>query len=286
LSVQYVDYAAWQRQWLQGEELERRLAYWRRQLADAPEKLNLPQRRLRPKVQAFGGARHVTQIPAEQTRALRELSQREGMTLFMTMLSAFVLLLKLYTGETDVAIGSAYGNRERADVEKLIGILVNTIVLRVNLSDAETIKDVMTRVREVCLDANAYQVPPELLKEDMLKRGEQRERLFDVWFQLDRLNQEEFQMTGLTATSYREAKEATRFELSLCIGESEEQLRGAFEYDESMFTAKTTGRMLEDYHELLALMVAEPEKRISGISLTRTDELEELSSSFVASLEV
>jgi hypothetical protein len=286
LSVQYVDYAAWQRQWLQGEELERRLAYWRRQLADAPEKLNLPQRRLRPKVQAFGGARHVTQISADQTRALRELSQREGMTLFMTMLSAFVLLLKLYTGEVDIAIGSAYANRERAEVERLIGILVNTIVLRVNLSDAETIKDVMTRVREVCLDANAYQVPPELLKEDMLKRGEQRERMFDVWFQLDRLSQEEFHMKGLTASSYREANEATRFELSLCIGELEEQMRGALEYDRSMFTAKTTGRMLEDYHQLLALMVAEPEKRISTISLTRTDELEELSSSFVASLEV
>jgi len=286
LSVQYVDYAAWQRQWLQGEELERRLTYWRRQLADAPERLNLPHQRIRPKVQTFKGARHFTQITADQLQALRDLSQREGMTLFMTMLSGFVLLLKLYTGEDDIVVGTPYANRERPEVEKLIGILVNTIILRVNLVDVETSKDVMTRVREVCLDANAYQVPPELLREDMLRRGEDRDRLFDVWFQLDRLRQEEFNMKGLTVTSYRESTEATRFELSLCLGEMEEKIVGAFEYDENMFTTKTTSQMLDDYLQLLALMAADLEKPIATISLTRTDELEQLSSSFAASLEV
>jgi non-ribosomal peptide synthetase component F len=237
-------------------------------------------------VQKFQGARHLTQITVNETRSLRELSQREGTTLFMTMLSAFVLLLKLYTGEDDIVVGTAYANRERSDFEKLIGILVNTIALRINLSGAVTARDVMVRVREVCIDANTYQVPPELLKEDMLKRGDERERLFDVWFQLDRLGRETFQMKGLTATSYREAEEATRFELSLCVGELEETMSGALEYDENMFTAKTTSQMLDDYHQLLALMAAEPERPISTISLTRSDELEELSSSFVASLEV
>jgi amino acid adenylation domain-containing protein len=286
LNVQYVDFAAWQRQWLQGEELERRLTYWREQLSNAPERLTLPQRRIRPKVQAFSGARHLTQISEAQTSALRELSKREGTTLFMTMLSAFVLLLKLYTGEDDVVVGTAYANRERAELEKLIGILVNTIALRVNLSGAETARDVMARVREVCLDANTYQLPPELLKEDMLKHGDERERLFDAWFQLDRLTQQEFRMEGLTVTSYREAKEATRFELSLCLGELPEHLNGQLEYDENMFTEKTTGQMLDDYRELLTLMIADPERSISTISLARTDELEELSSAFAASLEV
>ncbi len=286
LSLQYVDYAAWQRQWLQGEELERRLAYWRTQLADAPWRLSLPQRRARPKVQGFDGARHLTQVSTAQTEALRELSRQEGMTSYMTMLSGFVLLLKLYTGDDDIVVGSVYANRERADVEKLIGILANTLALRVNLSGAVTFKDVMTRVREVCLDAYTYQVPPELLREDMVKRGEDRERLFDAWFQLEKQRQEEFDMKGLTVTPYLEAKEVTRFELSMGLTEFDEKLSGALEYDENMFTANTTRQMLEDYVQLLDMMVADPKRAISTVSLTRSDEIEQLSSSFVGSLEV
>jgi amino acid adenylation domain-containing protein len=160
LSLQYVDYAAWQRRWLQGEELEKRLAYWRKQLEGAPGRLTLPQRRVRPKVQDFKGARHLNQITLDQTEALRELSRREGTTLFMTMLAGFVLLLKLYTGDDDIVVGSTYANRERSDVEKLIGILVNTLVLRVNVAGAGTVRDVMARVREVCLDDYTHQHPP------------------------------------------------------------------------------------------------------------------------------
>ena len=286
MSLQYADYAAWQRQWLQGDELEKRLDYWRKQLSDAPWKLSLPHRRARPKVQGFKGARHLAEMSPAQTEGLRELSRQEGMTLYMTMLSGFVLLLKLYTGDDDVVVGSTYANRERADVEKLIGILVNTLVLRVNLSGAMTFTDVMRRVREVCLDAYGYQVPPELLKEDMVKRGEEPERLFDAWFQLERRRQEEFDMKGLTVTPYQDAKEVPRFELSMGFTESDEKLSGALEYDENLFTANITKQMLDDYIQLLAKMVADPETAISTISLTGNEEIEQLSSSFVASLEV
>ena len=286
LSLQYVDYAAWQRQWLHGDELEKRLNYWRNQLADAPFRLNLPQRRARPKVQDFQGARHFIQLSTTQTEALRDLSRREGMTLYMTMLSAFVLLLKLYTGDDDVVVGSIYATRERAELEKLIGILNNTIVLRVNLSGAVTFRDVMKRVREVCLDAYTYQVPPELLREDMIKRGEERERLFDAWFQLERPKQEEFGMKGLTVTPFLEAKEVTRFELAIGFTEHGDKLSGAIEYDENMFTATTASQMLNDHVQLINLMVANPHAEISNISLTTSDEIEQLSSSFVASLEV
>ena len=286
LSLQYVDYAAWQRQWLDGDELEKRLNYWRNQLADAPFRLNLPQRRARPKVQDFQGARHFIQLSTTQTEALRDLSRREGMTLYMTMLSAFVLLLKLYTGDDDVVVGSIYATRERAELEKLIGILNNTIVLRVNLSGAVTFRDVMKRVREVCLDAYTYQVPPELLREDMIKRGEERERLFDAWFQLERPKQEEFGMKGLTVTPFLEAKEVTRFELAIGFTEHGDKLSGAIEYDENMFTATTASQMLDDHVQLINLMVANPHAEISNISLTTSDEIEQLSSSFVASLEV
>jgi non-ribosomal peptide synthetase component F len=204
----------------------------------------------------------------------------------MTMLAGFVLLLKLYTGDDDIVVGSTYANRERSDVEKLIGILVNTLVLRVNVAGAGTVRDVMARVREVCLDAYTHQLPPELLREDMLKRGEERERLFDVWFQLEKPRQEQFDMKGMTALPYLEAKEMTRFELSLGLGEFEDQMSAALEYDENMFTAKTTSQMLDDYLQLLAFMVGDSERAISTISLTENEEIEQLSSSFVASLEV
>jgi amino acid adenylation domain-containing protein len=286
LSLQYVDYAAWQRQWLQGEELEKRLAYWRKHLEGAPWKLNLPHRRSRPKAQDFKGARHATQLSQDQMEGLRDLSRREGMTLFMTMLSSLVVLLKLYTGDDDIVVGSIYANRERADLEKLIGILNNTLVLRVNLAGATTFNDVMKRVRDVCLDAYSYQVPPELLKEDMVKRGEDRERLFDAWFQLERPRQEVFDMKGLTITPYHEAKEVTRFELSIGFTELDDKLSGAIEYDENMFTAETASRMLNDYVQLLTLMIANPNAEVSAISLTSNDEIEQLSSSFVASLEI
>ncbi|HKS09651.1 MAG TPA: amino acid adenylation domain-containing protein [Pyrinomonadaceae bacterium] len=286
LSLQYVDYAVWQRQWLQGEELEKRLDYWWRQLEDAPHKLSLPHRRARPKAQGFKGGRHATHLSPAETEALRDLSRREGMTMFMTMLSGFVLLLKQYTGDDDIVVGSVYGNRERADLEQLIGILNNTLVLRVNLSGAETFADVMKRVREVCLDAYTYQVPPELIKEDMVKRGAERERLFDAWFQLEKPRQEQFDMRGLSVTPYHEANEVTRFELALGFMERDGALSGAIEYDENMFTTETTRQMLDDYVQVMTLMVANPNGEISTVSLTTNDEIEQLSSSFVASLEI
>ena len=271
LSVQYVDYAAWQRQWLTGEVLEDRLSYWRRQLADAPERLNLPQRRARPKVQGFGGARHQLTLTAEQTEALRELSRREGMSLFMTMLSGFVLLLNLYTDDEDIAVGSPYANRERAEAERLIGILTITLMLRVNLNGAMTLLDVMKRVRDVCLDAYANQMPPELLREDLAKRGEERERLFDVWFQFDKEQQEKFEMSGIEA-AILDTTEVTRFELSITLGEGAEQIRGKLEYDDSIFSAETTAQMAKDYINLLALMAEDPDRQLSTVVLEEARE--------------
>ena len=266
LSVQYVDYSAWQQQWLHGEELEKRLAYWRRQLAEAPERLNLPLARPRPKVQQFGGASQELKLSPQLTNALRELSRREGVTLFMTMLSAFVLLLNQYTDDEDVVVGSTYANRERVESEKLIGILASTLVLRVDLSETNTFKDVMSRVRQVCVDAYTYQVSPELLREDLAKRGEERERLFDVWFQMERKRKEELAMNGLRTSWYMEAKEVTRFELSLTLGELDDEIAGKLEYDDHIFNAQTVKQMSEDYVQLLNLMTANPDKNLATIS--------------------
>ncbi|MET0645256.1 MAG: condensation domain-containing protein, partial [Pyrinomonadaceae bacterium] len=256
-SVQYADYAAWQRQWLQGEVLETRLAYWRRQLKDAPQRLSLPQQKARPRVQTFRGARRDIRLTADKTEALRELSRGEGVTLLMTMLSGFTLLLNQYTGDEDIVVGSVSANRERAEAERLIGILATPLVLRVDLSGAETFRDVMRRVRDVCLDAYTFQLPPELMKV-----GLKSERLFDVWFQLERREREQLEMEGLRCERYTEGHGDTRFELSMVLTETDDEVVGHLEYDDRIFKAQTIERMLGEYWELLGRMVDDPAQRL------------------------
>ena len=266
VSVQYVDYVAWQRQWLQGDELEKRLAYWRQHLADAPSRMNLPLARSRPTVQKFGGTYQETRLSLELTTALRELSRREGLTLYMTMLAAYVLLLNQYTDDDDIVVGSVYANRERVEAEKVIGILANTLVLRVDLSETTTFRDVLRQVRQVCLDAYTYQVSPELIREDLAKRGAERQRLFDVWFQLEKPPKEKLDMNGIETSWYTEGKEITRFELSLALGELDDAILTKLEYDDRIFNAQTTAQMLEDYVQLLNLITADPETKLAAVS--------------------
>ena len=140
----------------------------------------------------------------------------------------------------------------------------------------------MRRVRDVCLDAYSNQVSPEILREDMAKRGEERERLFDVWFQLEKERIEKLDMKGLETSWYMEGKEVTRIELSMGLGELNDKIIGMLEYDDRIFTAETTSQMLEDYYSLLAMMVADPAKHLSAVSLNET---ENVNSALVAGLD-
>jgi amino acid adenylation domain-containing protein len=262
LTVQYVDYAAWQRQWLHGKELENRLDYWRKQLAGAPQKMSLPQHQTRKRVQRFSGARQEITLSPELTEGLKELTRREGMTLLMTLLSGFVLLLNRYSGDEDVVVGATYANRERPEAEKVIGILANTLVLRVNLGGAESFRDVMQRVREVCLGAYSNQLTPELLREDLALRGEERERLFDVWFQFEREEREKLEMKGLEWEWYRVHQQEPKFELSLMLSEVKEKIAGMLEYDTDLYDDETMTEMVRSYLMLLGTAVANPDGRV------------------------
>jgi non-ribosomal peptide synthetase component F len=129
-------------------------------------------------------------------------------------------------------------------------------------------------------------VPPELIRQDLGERGEERERLFDVWFQLEKERSEKFEMKGLEVTPYVEGKEQTRFELSMSLGEAEKGIVGLLEYDDRLFTAETTAQMLEDYLHLLELMVADPERNLSTFSLIKEDENQQVRLDLVANLEI
>ena len=260
LSVQYADYAVWQRNWLQGEVLEKRLAYWRGQLEDAPRGLSLPQQRSRQRIQKFKGGMCDVNLSPELTEALKELSRREGVTLLMALISGFVLLLSQYTDDEDIVVGTVSANRERAEAEKLIGILAEPLVLRVNLNGTATFRDALKRVREVCLDAYTYQLPAELLRRDFKSRGADVDTVFNMWIQLDRHQRETFELAGLQLEQYQPAKADTKFELSMVLTETATQVVGELAYDDRIFTAKTIARMLDKYIELLTQMTADPDQ--------------------------
>jgi non-ribosomal peptide synthetase component F len=262
LSIQYVDYAAWQRQWFEGEALQKRLAYWRKQLKDAPRRLSLPQKSSRPRVQRFKAARKEVKLSHELSGRLRELSRREGVTLLMTLLSGFVLLLKRYTGDDDIVIGIPHANRERAEAQNLIGILVHPLVMRFDLSGELTVRGAMRRVKDVCLDAYSNQLPPELLRENFLGSGPEAERLFDVFFQFEREEREKLQMRGLEYQMYTAGREETKFELSMLLSERNEEISGVFEYDVEMFDDETMTEMLYSFVTLFEKMVADPDRRV------------------------
>jgi amino acid adenylation domain-containing protein len=264
LSLQFIDYAAWQRQWLQGEELEGRLNYWRKQLVRAPQRMSLPQHHTRQKVQRFRGARREMTLSPELVERLKELTRRESMTLLMTLLSGFVVLLNRYTGDEDIVVGSVYANRERSEARTLIGNLANTLVFRVNLEGAESFRDVMQRVSRMCLDAYSHQVTPELLREDLALQGEERERLFDVWFQFEREEREKLQMDGLECEWYRVHLQEPKFELSLMLAEVKEEIIGILEYDPGLYDDEIVSELAKSYTRLLEQAVADPEGTIIG----------------------
>jgi hypothetical protein len=262
LTVQYADYAAWQRQWLQAGEMETRLNYWRKQLAGAPQRMSLPQQQSRRKAQQFRGSRQEVTLSPELVEQLKELTRREGMTLLMTLLSGFVLLLNRYTGDEDVVVGGTYANRERAEAENVIGILANTLVFRVNLAGATSFRDLMQRVREVCLGAYSNQLTPELLREDLALRGEERDRLFDVWFQFEREEREKLEMAGLECEWFRAHQPEPKFELSLMLGELKDRITGLLEYDTDLYDDETMTEMVKSYIGLLEEAVADPGGRL------------------------
>jgi non-ribosomal peptide synthetase component F len=180
----------------------------------------------------------------------------------MTLLSGFVLLLKKYTGDEDIVVGSVYADRARSEAQKLIGILVNSLALRVDLSGQLTFRETMRRVKDVCLDAHSNQLPPELIKRDFVGSGMEGERLFDVFFQFEREEREKFEMRGLECEQYRAGREAPKFELSMMLVEQKEDISGIFEYDLELFDDETITEMLHGYIKLLDKMVADPERRV------------------------
>jgi amino acid adenylation domain-containing protein len=273
LPLQYADYAHWQRQWLQGEILHTQLAYWKRQLGGVSA-LQLPTDQARPGVQTFQGARHFLPLSLLLTQALKTLSQRHGVTLFMTLLAAFQTLLHRYTGQDDIAVGSLIANRNRVELEGIIGFFVNTLVLRTGLSGDPRFRVLLQRVHTVTLGAYEHQdVPYEKLLEELRPpRDLSRNPLFQVLFVLHNTPQQMPELPGLSALPLEIDPGTARFDITLEFWETPTGLRGRFEYSTDLFEAATIARMAGHLQTLLEGIVADAEQRLSRLPLLSADE--------------
>ncbi|HEY9622716.1 MAG TPA: amino acid adenylation domain-containing protein, partial [Crinalium sp.] len=283
LPIQYTDFADWQRNWLQGDVLEKQLTYWRKQLHDLPE-LHLPSDRPRPAVQTYRGATYPLHISPSLTQALAHLSQQSGVSLFMTLLAAFQTLLYRYTGQDDMAIGCPIANRHRSEVEGLIGFFVNSLVLRADLSGNPTFRELLERVRDIALGAYEHQdLPFEKLVEELdPNRDLSRNPLFQVAFALQNAPMQSLELPGLTLEPAPLASSSTRFDLEVHLWEpahglhsvwrSQDGLSGFIAYSTDLFDRDRISRLVGHFQTVLEGIVANPDARLSDLPLLTSVE--------------
>lgn len=278
LPIQYVDYTLWQRQWLSGARLAEQIQYWVERLKDAPTVLELPGDHPRPAIPTFRGARHAIAFPLSFTQALQTWSQQEGVTLFMTLLCAWNILLFRYSGHEDILVGSPVANRATPEVEKLIGFFVNTLVLRTDVSGNPTVRQLLQRVRQTALEAFAHQdVSFEQIVEELhLERDMSRTVLIQAVLAWQNTPHYALECAGLTLESVEIDTGTAKFDLLLALENSAQGITGVLEYNTDIFAEATIARMARQYQKLLAEMMAHPEQRIAQLPLLTAQERDQL----------
>ncbi len=278
LPIQYVDFATWQRQWLQGEVLQSQISYWKNQLEGALKLLELPTDYPRPAVSSFQGATYSFELSYELYVALNKLSQQHGSTLFMTLLAAFQTLLWRYTGSEDIIVGSPIANRDRTELEGLIGFFANTITLRTNLAGNPTFEELLTRVRKVALGAYAHQdLPFDLLVEELQpQRNLSYTPVFQVMFVLQNTPMSALELPDLTISLLAIDNGSAKFDLTLEVTETPQKLFANLEFNTDLFEESTIKRMAGHFQTLLKEIIANPKLRLSELSLLTESEKRQL----------
>ncbi|MCA6113143.1 amino acid adenylation domain-containing protein, partial [Bradyrhizobium sp. CNPSo 4026] len=282
LAIQYPDYAAWQRQWLAGERLQGQAQYWRNTLAGAPARLELPTDRPRPPQQSFAGANVPVVIDADLTRELKRLSRQHGTTLFMTVLAAWAAVLSRLAGQDDLVIGVPSANRGRREIEELIGFFVNTLALRLDLSGAPSVAELLERTRRTALGAQGHQdLPFERVVEIVQPpRHLDHTPLFQVMLAWQNNAAQSFDLPGLSVAAAADGYDQVKFDLELSLREHGEVIAGTLGYATALFDQATIERQRGYLLALLRAMVADAQQPVGRIELLssaeRTYLLEEL----------
>ena len=269
LPVQYADFAVWQREILQDDILDYQISYWKKQLKNYLAVVEIPIDRPRPAQQSFRGARQSIVFPENLTAAIKQLSRRESVTLFTTLLAAFKTLLYRYSGQEEVVIGSPIAGRNRTEIENLIGLFANTLVLRTDLSENPSFRDLLKRVREASFGAYAHQDLPfeKLVEELQPERDLSRNPLFQVMFVLQNAPNSVLNFTRLTSRRLEIDSGTSKFDLTLSLAEQDRKLVGSFEYSTDLFDHPTIERMVGHFQTLLEGIVGDPDQRISDLPI-------------------
>ena len=275
LPIQYSDFATWQRNWLQGEVLETQINYWKKQLKDAPQRLELPTDHPRPPIQSYKGSHYSHTLTPELTEQLKTLSQQEGVSLYMLLLAVFNLLLSRYSRQDDLCIGSPIANRPHPQTEGLIGFFANTLVLRNQIKSEQNFQQFLHQTRQTCLDAYQHQdIPFEFLVEQLKPvRSLSYNPIFQVMFAVENNDSEALNLPGLKIEWLDSSYPFAKFDLSLLALESDGQLNCNWEYATDLFETITIQRMAEHWEVLLQQIVTNPQQTISTLSwLTKADQ--------------
>ncbi len=279
LTLQYADYASWQRDWLAGGELARQADFWREHLRGAPPLLALPTDYPRPALQTFHGSRWTHILPRELTAELRRLSVAEGCTLFMTLLAGFDVLLHRYTGEDDIIVGTPVAGRRRSELEPLIGLFASTLVMRCDLGGQPTFRELLARVKRAALAAWAHQdLPFEKLVEALQPaRSLSHSPVFQVMFILQNAPWEAAEIPGLQVSpAETDAPDSAKFDLTLSATEYEGKIWLAFEYNTDLFETATVTRLAGQFETLLRAALADPGTRIGELALAEPAQMQRL----------
>lgn len=278
LPVQYADFARWQREWFRGEALETHLTYWRQKLGGALPMLELPLDRPAPDTPTFQGANFYCEFAPELHSALLDLSRRNGVTLYMTMLAAFQILLHRYTRQEDIIVGTAVAGRNRVEIEKLIGVFINMLVIRCDLSGNPSFRELLGRVREETLAAYAHQDAPfeKLVEELQPQRTLSRTPLFQAAFGLQAAPKRTLDLSGLQLRYLSFASHLTRYDLTLWILEGEDGLSASWTFSADLFERSTIELMQSRFETLLRSVVEEPDGHLSALEIHTEEERRQL----------
>ncbi|HEU0013606.1 MAG TPA: amino acid adenylation domain-containing protein, partial [Longimicrobium sp.] len=273
-ALQYADYAVWQRAWLHGAALERQVGHWRQKLAGAPALLELPLDRPRPAALGNRGAVHGFRVPAELAARLAALAREENATPFMAGLAAFQALLGRWARQDDVVVGSPIAGRTRAEVEPVVGLFVNTLALRADLSGRPSYRALLRRVREATLDAYAHQDVPfeKLVDELQVERSLSHAPLFQAMFSLQNAPDAAVALEGVAVREHETAHRTAKFDVSLSLTEQGGELAAWLEYATDLWDAATAERLGAHYLRLLDQATAEPDRPLASLDLAGDDE--------------
>ncbi|MDP2601547.1 MAG: amino acid adenylation domain-containing protein [Deltaproteobacteria bacterium] len=278
LSLQYVDFAIWQRQWLRDSVLDSQITYWKEQLGESWPVLNLPADRLRPVRQSFRGSRQSVVLAESLAEAMKNLTRREGATLFITLMTAFQSLLYRYVEQNDLVVGFPIANRNWTETAGLVGFFVNTLVLRTNFSGEPRFRELLFKVREACLGAYAHQDLPfdKLIEELRPPRDLGRNPMFQSMFVLQIAEKSPMGVQGIVSKPVEVNTGTSKFDLTLSLAEQDKKLVGFFEYSTDLFDHPTIERMVGHFQTLLEGIVENPDQRISDLPILTEAERRQL----------